>query len=203
MKTDKSIIGFFRSKCIINEISFLIENKGIKFLNLEKIEEFANQTGQENLIIIDITSKTDMIKFEKIFKKNSPYVIFIIRTENFKTDLLGNFHFIKPPVKPLDFVEQVEKIFKSIKRIGKRKKIGGFFLTSSELIGNKAKIKLTTLESKFLNFLHKNKKGYTKDELLSNVWGYNANVETHTLESLVYRLRKKLELDPNLPKILV
>ena len=40
MKTNNSIIGFFKSKCIINEISLLIEKKGIKFLNLNNIEDF-------------------------------------------------------------------------------------------------------------------------------------------------------------------
>jgi len=205
MKTSKSIIGFFRSKCIINEISFLIEKKGIKFLNLDKMEDLPDKIEQTSLLIIDITSKKEMLEFENILKKYSHYIIFIMREGNIKTNLLGNLHFIRPPIKPLDFVGQVEKIFNTIERIRKRKKIGEFTLASSELISNgkKEKIKLTTLESKFLNFLYKKKDGCTKKELLAYVWGYNTKVETHTLESLVYRLRRKLESDPNFPKILI
>ena len=203
MKTNNSIIGFFKSKCIINEISLLIEKKGIKFLPSNKIEDFVEKTKQTSLLIIDITSKKEILKFEKILKNYSHYVIFIMRVSNIKTNLFGNFHFIKPPIKPLDFVEQVEKIFNSIERI--RKRFGEFILTPSELINEKrgGKIKLTSLESKFLNFLFENKRGCTKKELLAYVWGYNSRVETHTLESLVYRLRRKVESDPNFPKILI
>ena len=205
MKTNNSIIGFFKSKCIINEISLLFKKKGIKFSSSNKIEDFVKKTEKISLLIIDITAKKEMLKFEKILKNYSHYVIFIMRVSNIKTNLFGNFHFIKPPFKPLDFVEQVEKIFNSIERIRKRKRFGEFTLTSSELITNITgeKIKLTSLESKFLNFLYESKKGCTKKELLAYVWGYNSRVETHTLESLVYRLRRKLEPDPNFPKILI
>ena len=203
MKTNNSIIGFFKSKCIINEISSLIEKKGIKLLPFDKIEDLVEKIEQKSLLIIDVSSKKEMLEFEKFLNKHLHYVIFIMRISNIKTNFLGNVHFIKPPVKPLDFVEQVEKIFNSIKRIKKR--FGEFTLTTSELISDKKaeKIKLTSLESKFLNFLYKNKKGCTKKELLTYVWGYNTKVETHTLESLVYRLRRKVESDPNFPKILI
>jgi len=203
MKTNKSIIGFFKSKCIINEISSLIKKKGMKFFSSNKIEDFVEKMEQTSLLIIDITTKKEMLKFEEILKNCSNYVIFIMRLSNIKTNLLGNVHFIKPPIKPLDFVEQVEKILNSIERI--RKRFGEFTLTPSELINHKRgeKIKLTSLESKFLNFLYESKKGCTKKELLAYVWGYNSRVETHTLESLVYRLRRKVEPDPNFPKILI
>ena len=205
MKTNKSIIGFFKSKCIINEISLLIEKKGIRFFSHNKIEDFVEKIEQTSLLIVDITAKKEMLKFEKILKNYSYYVIFIVRASNIKTNLFGNVHFIKPPIKPLEFVEQVEKIFNSIERIRKRKRFGEFTLTSSVLINYKRgiEIKLTSLESKFLNFLYENEKGCTKKELLTYVWGYNSRVETHTLESLVYRLRRKVEPDPNFPKILI
>ena len=42
-----------------------------------------------------------------------------------------------------------------------------------------------------------------RDVLLDEVWGYNAAVTTHTLETHVYRLRQKIERDPANPRILV
>ena len=59
------------------------------------------------------------------------------------------------------------------------------------------------MENKFMHFLSKNKKSVEKKKILSEVWGYNYELETHTLESLVYRLRRKLELDPQNPTIII
>ena len=42
-----------------------------------------------------------------------------------------------------------------------------------------------------------------RDVLLSEVWGYNAGVTTHTLETHVYRLRQKIEDDPTAASILI
>jgi DNA-binding response OmpR family regulator len=43
----------------------------------------------------------------------------------------------------------------------------------------------------------------TREVLLREVWGYNANVTTHTLETHIYRLRQKIERDPARAQILV
>ena len=64
-------------------------------------------------------------------------------------------------------------------------------------------IKLTDLENKLIYFILNKNDGCTKSEILKNVWEHNVNLETHTMESLIYRLRKKIEHDPNQPRTLV
>lgn len=47
------------------------------------------------------------------------------------------------------------------------------------------------------------KKGQSKNYLMEHVWGQRADLDTHTIETHIYRLRQKLEQDPNEPKILL
>ncbi len=68
---------------------------------------------------------------------------------------------------------------------------------------NKKKISLTEMENKFVNFLLTSNKAVSKKDILSVVWGHSKELQTHTLESLIYRLRKKIELDPQDPKIII
>ncbi|MDJ0894956.1 MAG: response regulator transcription factor [Alphaproteobacteria bacterium] len=68
----------------------------------------------------------------------------------------------------------------------------------------KKKIRLTEKETSILKYLYRaGDRVIGRDVLLGEVWGYNAGVTTHTLETHVYRLRQKIELDPSNPKILV
>ena len=66
------------------------------------------------------------------------------------------------------------------------------------------KIRLTEKETNILKFLYRSTEGVVpRDILLHEVWGYNAGVTTHTLETHVYRLRQKIEPDPSRAEILV
>ncbi len=67
-----------------------------------------------------------------------------------------------------------------------------------------SKIRLTEKETNILKFLYRATKGVVpRDTLLHEVWGYNAGVTTHTLETHIYRLRQKIEPDPSNASLLV
>lgn len=66
------------------------------------------------------------------------------------------------------------------------------------------KIRLTEKESAILKFLYRAGDQVTgRDVLLHEVWGYNAAVSTHTLETHIYRLRQKIEENPSCAQLLI
>jgi DNA-binding response OmpR family regulator len=66
------------------------------------------------------------------------------------------------------------------------------------------KICLTEKETAILKYLYRaGSRVISRDILLGEVWGYNAGVTTHTLETHVYRLRQKIEPDPSNATLLV
>jgi DNA-binding response OmpR family regulator len=66
------------------------------------------------------------------------------------------------------------------------------------------KVRLTEKETAIIKFLLRSgEQIVSRDVLLQDVWGYNAGVTTHTLETHVYRLRQKIERDPSHAEILV
>jgi DNA-binding response OmpR family regulator len=74
------------------------------------------------------------------------------------------------------------------------------------LINNETrkKIRLTDKEAAILKYLYRSgNRVVTRDILLDEVWGYNAGVTTHTLETHVYRLRQKIEKNPSNATLLV
>ena len=84
--------------------------------------------------------------------------------------------------------------------------IGGWsFKPSAKLLTDDKgrKIRLTDKETAILRYLHRAGRVVSREELLSDVWGYNAGVTTHTLETHVYRLRQKIEDDPASARLLL
>jgi DNA-binding response OmpR family regulator len=66
------------------------------------------------------------------------------------------------------------------------------------------RIRLTEKEAAILAFLHRmGERAVPRQELLTEVWGYNPAVTTHTLETHIYRLRRKIEADPGKACLLI
>ena len=65
-------------------------------------------------------------------------------------------------------------------------------LNSREMQINNTKLKLTEKEINTISYLSKSSKPVNIDELQEKVWRYQSNIETHTVETHIYRLRKKI-----------
>ena len=86
-------------------------------------------------------------------------------------------------------------------------KIGPFhFRPAGRLLHNTQsgeRVRLTDKEASVLKYLYQASSPVSRHTLLHEVWGYNARTTTHTVETHIYRLRRKLEANPNQTSLLV
>ncbi len=100
--------------------------------------------------------------------------------------------------KPINILKLIEKINIEFLKIqfNSQSKLNvnnyNIDLNSREILKNNAKLKLTEKEINTITYLSKSEKPVSIDELQKNVWSYQPDIETHTVETHIYRLRKKI-----------
>lgn len=113
---------------------------------------------------------------------------------------------LKAPLRAASLIEAIEKQLQSLLSLPTLLPIGDAALDVRQglWIRHEEISRLTEKEVAILVFLHKSDgQSVTREALLSHVWDYADGVETHTLETHIYRLRQKIEKDPANPKILL
>ena len=101
----------------------------------------------------------------------------------------------KSPININDLIQTLNINFLKSKFIEQSKIDLGRYnldLNSRILNQNEKELELTEKESSILIFLKQSKDPVKIDQLQEKVWGYNSELETHTVETHVYRLRKKI-----------
>lgn len=137
-------------------------------------------------------------------KEQSFAPIFLITSSSFSAEF---FNVIKKPIKLKKFLSQIKDkaaIFIAGKNV--EIKIGTYLFSPIQrkiTSPDDKKLKLTEKESEILKYLYELEgKEASKAELLEKIWGYKAQIDTHTLETHIYKLRKKIEEDFSSPQIL-
>ena len=164
----------------------------------------------KKLIIYDFT---ELFKILHEIKKDLKYDIIEISKENLSSLLLDqkedHLVIVKELIKnvknqvlinslPIKLSKLIEKLnIEFLKRnfhSQSELKIQKYKLdiNSRELIFNNKKIKLTEKESNIILYISNSLKPVSIEDLQLNVWGYHSDLETHTVETHVYRLRKKI-----------
>ena len=111
------------------------------------------------------------------------------------SEIDNQFFLEKNPIKIFKLIEKINIEFLKLQFNSQSKvKISNYIidLNSREMCKSNIKLKLTEKEINTINYLSKLNKPVSIDELQENVWSYQSDIETHTVETHIYRLRKKI-----------
>ena len=135
---------------------------------------------------------TDQKILNKIKNNLKNYLIITSK----KIDNINNqFILDNTPAKLIKLIERFNIQFLKVNFIEKSElKIGKYKidLNSRELISKNNVLKLTEKETNIIIYLSKSNNAVGIDQLQFEVWQYHSNLETHTVETHIYRLRKKI-----------
>ena len=168
---------------IKNNFLFEIKNFILKDLNKADLTH--------SIILSKFIHKDYLLKNENIDEKK---IIFLLKkNENF--DKINNTQHIFYPFNIYDLVEKINtEIIKQKYNDQSFIKILNYSLDiNSRIISNDAgRLKLTEREIDIILFLNDQKKPQKVNVLQNQVWKYSSELETHTVETHIYRLRKKI-----------
>jgi len=167
----------------MNNQNLIIFNFKSLYLILKELEEHLNYKILESLNIKNLNDK---------IKSSKNYLIICQKKVN---DIDNLFILDNLPIKISKLIEKIN--IQSLKfqfneksefRIGQYK----IDLNSRELISANNTIKLTEKETNIILYLSRSSDPVSINQLQFNVWGYQSKLETHTVETHIYRLRKKI-----------
>jgi hypothetical protein len=186
----------FKRDIIITEFNELYQilfeiNDYLKF-NLKK-------SSLKDINKLDLTSSVILSKFiykDQLIKKkiDQNKIIFFLKN-NKPIHNTNDYNYIYSPFNINDFAEKINiQLLKKKFNDQSFIKISNYTLDlNSRIISDEVnRLKLTEKEINVIVFLSKNKKPQKVSILQNEVWGYLSDLETHTVETHIYRLRKKI-----------
>ena len=173
-------------------------------INFQKINKIENIGDLEiiDLILINfmiLRQNKNFLTNLDTFKKTKIIIMFDDGVDRFEFKKYSKYNFVVKPFKLKQLINIITDFYTNYETNQKTIKITSDLVFKPEiklLISqkNKLTINLTEKESKLLNYIIENKdKVLKKHEILVNVWGINQEVNTHTLETHIYSLKKKLD----------
>ena len=167
------------------------------------------QINNNSFNIVIINSQPSKLNGHNVAKKlrtggfKNPIIMLITQSNASNVDNKLTIEANEYIIKPFKYPALLKSIELQLRQFGKTEdtqhNIGSYvFKPNSKVLESENKsIRLTEKENDILNFLYQNLEIIVSREiLLHEVWGYNSKVTTHTLETHIYRLRQKIEIDP-------
>jgi hypothetical protein len=177
----------------------LVNELGFDCIFFEENNFFFKKKSNTKLTVRIIFPENLTLKYNNNFFMENVPTLFLLKDKSF---LVNNnlkplsFHLVLDIPIDLFFFKEIVSILNMKYIFFEKSKIliNKYELDSNQRIlsKNNNAIKLTEKELSLILFLKK-KNGVNKSELLKSIWKYNPKVETHTFETNLYRLRKKIE----------
>ena len=179
----------------------LLENCDFTKDRCEIIKDVSTQNIAElDVIISDYkwNKLKDILLNAEMHKSRIKDIEKILISERGYQQLPTNYYYLKRPFRASDLLEALQSIFERLKSKRANKRVFGdisFIITDRKLIyKDNQSLELTEKESDIiLSLLSSLDEGITREEVMSKVWVLNSNMETHTFETHLYRLRKKIK----------
>jgi len=189
------IISIFGNQIFEEIISELIIFSKYKIRFIKNINLSKRDLDNKDQLIIFLFTEDNKKYYEEIIKSNIPLII-ISNSKNLKK--INNYDFIESLNIPFKALDLEKKIISLLARYKFHKSslinLRGYIINKNErkIIKNDLELELTEKEIDFLILFSLTKKPLTKNFVLKNVWNYSSKSETHTLETHIHRLRKKI-----------
>ena len=175
----------------MNNQNLIVYRFNLLYQILKELEEDINfriiEISDEKSLINEINNLNNylIITKKQILKLNNQFILSQLPIKIFKIIEKLNIEFLKQ-----QFVEQSKVIINDYT----------IDINAREMFSKNVKLKLTEKEVNTIIYLSKVNKPISIDELQTKVWDYHSDIETHTVETHIYRLRKKISknfLDDN------
>ena len=171
---DKSYVIIYNQKSLFDILDEIKENLNfdlIQINSLEELENFKQKHYLNNLIFLtnnkEMHNKTGL---KELIIEKRPYELLKL-VEKINIFLLKNKYATQSKFNIKNFILDIN---------------------SRELIKDNLCLKLTQKETEVIIYLNNNSKNISIQDLQKNVWGHTSELETHTVETHIYRLRKKI-----------
>ena len=168
----KSKLIIYNSNTLFNILYEIREKINYNLIKMSKIEELNNIIDVEdnNYLLISDKKIKKLIKINHLIIKNKPFKITSL-LEKINISLLKNNYSGQSNLKINNY---------------------SLNINSRELIKNERSLKLTQKEVEVIVYLNNSDKSMPITSLQKEVWGHNSSLETHTVETHIYRLRRKI-----------
>ena len=189
-----NIVGVHTLYNIFEEIK---DNLSFNVANFDKEDNFLklyreNKIDIANSLILTKAENIDLfVKKNNINKQN----IFLFYNKDNNYDINLEYNLLKYPIEIYSLIEKINiQLIKQKYNYQSKIKLNDYYLDlNSRNITKKDKsLKLTEREMDIILFLNDKKKPQKINILQSQVWEYSSDLETHTVETHIYRLRKKI-----------